>query len=981
MLKRICLLALISVLCITQAQAQRGKNGSKTLSSGSPGPNYIVNEYTALSADAVTGSTTISVSNAGLNANGRFTGNLEAGDLLLIIQIQGASITTADDSTYGTISNYNGAGNYEWKEVQSVDLNANTISFACGLEKSYIVSGHTQIIRVPRYTTLSIQSNAKLTCPNWNGSTGGIVVIETNGDLTIQNNGSVDVSALGFRGGANGPSDNLFGGVNFLSTNDLVGAEKGEGIAGSVTDYDLLGGRYCRGAAANGGGGGNSHNSGGGGGANGGNPTAWNGKGNPSLTTANWSQAWNLEYAGFATSSSSGGGKGGYSFSSNNLNALNIGTFLSSWGGDWRRNNGGLGGRPLDHTNGGIFMGGAGGAGEANNGYGGPGGNGAGIIFVRCYGNVTGTGKFMANGANGTSASGGTFASGTDGASGGGAGGSIVLQAAGSITNVAIEAKGGNGGSQDVLAFVNETEGPGGGGGGGYVLVSNTVASTTITGGLNGTTDSNALSEFTPNGATKGGDGEVLLINPILNLQATSDTLCGPGIATLQASNTGGSALSWSDVFLGTSLETDSLFNPTVSAPTTYYVSSCALAQTIAVSVDFSPTPLVNAGSDLFLCAGQTGQLNGSGSGTLSWNPDPEISDPSLANPNVTPVDSSEYVLNVIDANGCTASDTVLVQVGDYLNLQVMADTSICLGNSVTLNVSGADSYSWTTNTSLDVSNPTAPIANPDTTSMYYVNASTAGGCTAQDSVEVIVWEPQVLTVSGGGMFCDGNGVELDASGAGNISWEPISGLLDPLNATTFASPTDSTWYKASGMDIHGCSVESSDSVLVVPGIAPVAGFTFLQIDNFNVAFTNTSTHANHSIWTLDGHEYTTTNCTYNFPFDNTYSIELIVKNDCGSDTIQTTIDVIKIVGIEDINANQLKLYPNPASEEIHVKNPFQQGKAVVVQLVDQQGKLLVQEMQSSSIFTMNLKAYATGLYSIRVFQGKEMYSARILHL
>ena len=97
----------------TYVTAQRGKQGNISLIQSTSGPNYIVNEYTSLVADAQAGQTFIEVSNAGLNPNNRFSGLLEAGDLLFIIQIQGASITTPDDSTYGDIVNYNGAGNSE----------------------------------------------------------------------------------------------------------------------------------------------------------------------------------------------------------------------------------------------------------------------------------------------------------------------------------------------------------------------------------------------------------------------------------------------------------------------------------------------------------------------------------------------------------------------------------------------------------------------------------------------------------------------------------------------------------------------------------------------------------------------------------------------------------------------------------------------------------------------------------------------------
>jgi hypothetical protein len=73
-----------------------------------------------------------------------------------------------------------------------------------------------------------------------------------------------------------------------------------------------------------------------------------------------------------------------------------------------------------------------------------------------------------------------------------------------SSNGVVLNALGGRGGNQ--LVTSNEAEGPGGGGGGGYIASAATLTRT-ITGGVNGTTTSSALTEFPPNGATRGGIG------------------------------------------------------------------------------------------------------------------------------------------------------------------------------------------------------------------------------------------------------------------------------------------------------------------------------------------------------------------------------------------------------------------------------------------------------------------------------------------
>ena len=479
------------------AAAQAGKNSARTVTAA----GTILNEYTALTANVVVGATTITVASSTLNANGRFPTNLAAGDLILVVQPQGAEINAADMAAYGTVTALNNAGRYQLVEVAAVP-SATTITLNCEMFSSFTTAGRTQVVRVPRYTTLDLDAGATVSAPAWNGSTGGVVALETTGAVTLGSGASLDVTALGFRGGAveqssSAPGTNDF---SYRSSSALAGAEKGESIAGSATTYDALNGRYGRGAAANGGGGGNAHNAAGGGGANAAAlGAAYTGTGNPDRGPGNaYDAAWNLEAAGFATSASSGGGRGGYSYSSTNQNALTVGPGLSSWGGDFRQNMGGLGGRPVA-ASGRAFFGGGGGAGDSNNNTGTAGAVGGGFIYLVAGGPVSG-GSLVADGGSVN------VLSGNDAGGGGGGGGSVVVNAPGLVSS-ALLARGGRGGSQAALAV--EAEGAGGGGGGGYLAYSGGSPSTDVSGGLNGTSASASVTEFLPNGGTGGGAGRV----------------------------------------------------------------------------------------------------------------------------------------------------------------------------------------------------------------------------------------------------------------------------------------------------------------------------------------------------------------------------------------------------------------------------------------------------------------------------------------
>jgi uncharacterized repeat protein (TIGR01451 family) len=497
-------------------------------------PNTILNAYAALAQDANVGGTTIRITAAGALDTSPF-GALAPGDLLLIVQMQGATIDTSDSVNYGTLSSQNGAGLHEFIEVVSVSGTTITVGGpggCSGLKNAYSAAANTQVIRVPQLTTLTVSKTGSVTAPAWDGHTGGVVALHVQGQLQVA--GSIDVASLGFRGGAvhgtSNPADALAG---YRSSSATAGGEKGEGIAGYQTTYDGLSGRYGRGAPANAGGGGNAYRAGGGGGANGdatNGAGGWAGQGVMDGTIIGGDPAWTYDPSSAlgtkvtfgntgskSATNNPGGGRGGYSYSATNQNATSNGSGPpgawgaappNAWGGNYRRERGGLGGHPVTNDpTARIFMGGGGGAGDGDQNEAGAGGRGGGIIYIMAD-TVSGAGGLTANGGSG----GATTGNNHDGAGGGGAGGTVIVRA-NSVSGFNVAINGGNGGRQLISSGLDEAAGPGGGGSGGYSAIGGTgvygSATRSAAGGDNGETTSNGLTEFPANGATRGATGKI----------------------------------------------------------------------------------------------------------------------------------------------------------------------------------------------------------------------------------------------------------------------------------------------------------------------------------------------------------------------------------------------------------------------------------------------------------------------------------------
>jgi gliding motility-associated-like protein len=818
------LTGVLFVLFLNGLFAQKGKNGAKTITAA----NTIVNEFTALTNSVAANSTIINVNNNGLNTNARFTSTLTPGDLIMIIQMQGALIKLspvpvwAPDSTYGSIYNYLQCGNYEFAEVKSTISN-NQIELTCGLTNAYSSTGKTQIVRVPRYSSFTVTPSGVLTTEAWNGATGGVLAIEVDGNSIID--GSVNATGLGFRGG-NAISS---GGNNFYPFSTLNssgnGSEKGEGIGSDrITGltHDTLG-KYCKGAPGNGGGGGNANNCGGGGGGNGGNINGYNGYG---ITTPGFNAIWDLEWPGRSAVVSSGGGKGGYGTSTTTTASINsVGPNDTRWGSFKRLSAGGYGGRPLDYSTGKIFMGGGGGAGhlsgsQSNGTNAGNGGSGGGLIYLLNYGTISGAGAINANGANGINAFGNSNFSnptqGIDGAGGAGAGGTIILKSSGLISGVTINANGGSGGNQVKSGTSNsEGQGPGGGGSGGYIAATNAGFTQNVNGGSNGTTNASAFdTEFPMNGATSGDAGtKNQLISPSYSLSASANqTICTNQSATLTASSTNPSAsIQWYNALNTAAVASGTVYvtPPFSSAGTfTVYAGSCPgiYRLPIIITVTTGPSFAINNPT---ICAGQNALLTVTTTATsYTWNVPGSPTSNTLS---VSPASTTVYTING-NANSCVGSQTVQVLVNNTPTLSVPG-TTVCSGNTATLAATGAASYTWSPGNFTGSTFTTNPLSNTS-----YTVTGANGTCSSSVTTAVFVNNTPTLTATSA-TICAGQTATLTASGASSFTWNPGN-----VTGSTFTvNPSSTTTVTVTGANAN-CTSQLTSTITVIASPSLTAG-------------------------------------------------------------------------------------------------------------------------------------------------------------
>ena len=222
------------------------------------------------------------------------------------------------------------------------------------------------------------------------------------------------------------------------------------------------------------------------------------------------------------------------------------------------------------------------------------------------------------------------------------------------------------------------------------------------------------------------------LSNPpfVISASAGQDTICSGSSTSLTAS--GGGTYSWSNG------ATTSTLNIAPAATTTYSVlvtnGSCKDSTSITVKVN--PLPVASLSGNTSICQGMPTTLTATGGSKYSWS-----TGATTSSINVNPPVATGYTVTVYNGP-CFIKDSTIVTIAAGATGNACCDTTINAGGSALLVVSSAgkgSTYIWTPATGLNCTSCPNPMANPATTTIYYVMITDSNGCIRKDSVIVTV--------------------------------------------------------------------------------------------------------------------------------------------------------------------------------------------------------------------------------------------------
>lgn len=346
---------------------------------------------------------------------------------------------------------------------------------------------------------------------------------------------------------------------------------------------------------------------------------------------------------------------------------------------------------------------------------------------------------------------------------------------------------------------------------------------------------------------------------------------------------------------------------------------------------------------------------------TYEWN-----SVPPQTSATATGLGAGTYDVTVTDAYGCTLTASASVSQSSGLSASVSQTDVTCFGandGSATATVSGGAApytYSWSP------SGGSGATATNLAGGVYDVTITDAGGCTSVQQVTIL--EPTELiadagtTVSG----CEGTGITIGGSptasgGTGPYTylWDPATGLNSASDPNPVATLTATTDFTVTITDANNCAAQATTTVginaLPTPAIV------------LNGSMLSTSGGVSYQ-WYVDGTLIpSAVNADWTPLVTGDYTVAVTDASGCVGISAPYTVTTVGIRSLD--SENGFVVYPNPASQSLHVKTVASYlGSSVHV--YDVAGQEVLQTILSENDQVISLENIAKGMYTIVIDNG-----------
>lgn len=362
-------------------------------------------------------------------------------------------------------------------------------------------------------------------------------------------------------------------------------------------------------------------------------------------------------------------------------------------------------------------------------------------------------------------------------------------------------------------------------------------------------------------------------------------------------------------------------------------------------------TPTVCAGNTVALYSGANG---GNAPYAYQWSGGPANQNYTLS-PQTT--GQMVYTCSVIDANNCSASNTLAITIAPTPTLTVTG-ANVCPGAVALVSVSGANTYTWQPGTFAATSFTIIPNA-----SLVYTVTGKTNGCSSSATAAVNLLSAPVAFASNNGPVCSGTALNLSGSGGQNYLWTGPSGFVsnsqNPFISSTSIANSGVYTLVVTAANTCTSSVTTMANIASTPSIG-ILGNTVVcigQSTQLNASGANTytwSTGSNNSFIVLSPAATAVYTVSGNF-----------TQNQCvGTNTFM--VKVVECIGLTEQNAasgSGVTIYPNPFSSVFSVETK----QSVKLLLYSVSGSFLFEQEIEAGQHLIDLSPYAKGVYFMRI--------------
>lgn len=256
-----------------------------------------------------------------------------------------------------------------------------------------------------------------------------------------------------------------------------------------------------------------------------------------------------------------------------------------------------------------------------------------------------------------------------------------------------------------------------------------------------------------------------------------------------------------------------------------------------------------------------------------------------------------------------------------------------------------------------------------------YFAAQVIDGCESISRTQIVpkLEAPFLVDITPVGLqgLCEGDSIRIVTNGEfSEYLWTPGGYTSGEITVR------DTGEYILTVRRDDGCKGVSRP-VHVIARSIPVAGFSDVQVNGeYSVNMINESLDGDTYYWDFGYGTSTTSDPSFNFPYDGTFPVKLIVTNPCGADTLTRQVVVSK-TGISGFDRSVARLFPNPVSDLLVFE--FQDsGTGGFIEIIDYTGQLVWSGFSGKRV-ELDVHHLSSGIYLLRMQSGAESAALRFV--